>query len=73
MQILREGTTGKLSFKRIVPAVVLSSLLILFWTVVIADVLGRTDYHYWMDALMWNAGTLIPTLAPYILTRKNEV
>ncbi len=73
MQVLREGTTGKLSFKRIVPAIVLGSLLLLFWSVVIADALGLTEYHYWMDALMWNAGTLIPTLAPYVFTRKTEV
>ncbi len=73
MQVLRDSSNGnKYSFKRLLPAVTFGSLLLLFWSVIIADALGKTDYHYWMDALIWGSGTLIPTLAPYIFTRKSE-
>jgi hypothetical protein len=73
MQALREvNGSKKLSFKRVLPALTFGSLLLLFWSVVIADALGKTDYHYWMDALIWGSGTLVPTLAPYVLTRKHE-
>ena len=73
VDVLRDSNNGnKLSFKRVLPALTFGSLLLLFWSVILADAFGKTDYHYWMDALIWNAGTLIPTLAPYIFARKHE-
>jgi hypothetical protein len=74
MEVLRDSNNGnKLSFKRVLPAVAFTSLFVLFWSVIIADALGRTDYHHWMDALIWGSGTLVPTLAPYVFNRKNEI